>query len=125
MKFISLFSKTPNHKRFSYKPRYWDQEGEERREREERIRREIEREKGIKPDASEVQEGYRDRITGSFHAARKRSNKSSGELNAVLLRSGVVLFLVLFLMAFLTWGKDSLYALIVFVPVYFYFKFKK
>lgn len=125
MKFISLFTKPPSHKRFSFKPRYWDQEAEERKEREERIRREIEREQGIKREANDDTGDYRARIAGSFHASRRRSNKSSGELKAVLLRSGVLLFLVLFLMAFLTWGTDSLYALIVFVPVYFYFKFKK
>ena len=123
MKFISLFTKTPNHKRFAYKPRYWDPAAEERKEREERIRKEIEREKGNAQEDATA--GYRDRIAGSFHNARRRSNKSSGELNVVLLRSGVLLFLVLFLMAFLTWGKDALYALLIFVPVYFYFKFKK
>jgi hypothetical protein len=122
MKFISLFSKTPNHKRFNYTPRYWDQAAEERKEREERIRKDLEREQGLAPEGSP---NYRARIEGSFHSARKRSNKSSGELNAVLLRSGVLLFLVLFLMAFLTWGTDSLYALLIFIPVYFYFKFKK
>lgn len=124
MKFISLFTKTPNHKRFGYKPRYWDPEAEERKEREDRIRKEIERERG-QTEPTEEGEDYRARIAGSFHASRRRSNKSPGELNSVLLRSGVLLFLVLFLMAFLTWGKDSLYALIVFVPIYFYFKFKK
>ena len=122
MKFISLFSKTPNHKRFSYRPRYWDQAAEERKEREERIRRELEREQGLTPEG---ETNYRGRIAGSFQSARRRSNKSAGELNAVLLRSGVLLFLVLFLMAFLTWGTNSLYALLIFVPVYFYFKFKK
>lgn len=123
MKFISLFTKTPNHKRFSYKPRYWDEQAEERKEREERIRAEIERERGEQPEGTNSD--YRSRITGSFHASRRRSDKSKDELNSVLLRSGVLLFLVLFLMAFLTWGKDSLYALLVFIPVYFYFKFKK
>lgn len=125
MKFISLFGKTPGHKRFAYKPRYWDQGAEERKEREERIRAEIEREKGISSGEGDPSNGYRSRIAGSFHASRKRSNKSSEEMSRVLLRSGVLLFLVLFLMAYLTWGNNSLYALLVFVPVYFYFKFKK
>ncbi len=122
MKFISLFTKTPTHKRFAYKPRYWDQEAEERREREERIRRELEREKGIAPE--DVGD-YRARMTGSFQSARRRSNKSKAELNSVLLRSAVLLFLVLFLMAFLTWGKDAMYVLIVFIPVYMFFKLRK
>jgi len=122
MKFISLFSKAPGHKQFSYKPRYWDQAAEERREREDRIRREVEREQGI------TQEGtgdYRSRITGTFQSTRKRSNKSKSELNTVLLRSGVLLFMVLLLMAVLQWGRDALYLFLIFVPVYIYFKFKK
>jgi len=122
MKFVSLFSKIPNHKKFNYTPRYYDQEAEERKEREERIRREIEREKGMHPEDSG---DYRSRIAGSFHSARRRSNKSKSALNTVLLRSSVLLFLTLFIMAFLTWGKDALYSLIIFVPVYFYFRLKK
>mgnify|MGYP000909000812 CR=1 FL=1 len=122
MKFISLFTKTPEHKRFSYKPRYWDQEAEERREREERIRRELEREQGIVPESTG---DYRGRIAGSFQSARRRSNKPASERRTVLLRSGALLFLVLFLMAFLQWGKDALYIFFLFIPVYFYFRFKK
>lgn len=123
MKLPSLFTKAPNHKRFSYKPRYWDAEAEERKEREERIRLEIDRERGIQTEGTTGD--YRSRIAGSFHASRRRSDKKPDELKSVLLRSGVLLFLVLFLMAFLTWGKDSLYALLVFIPVYFYVKLKK
>lgn len=122
MKFVSLFGKTPNNKKFSYVPRYYDQEAEERKEREERIRREIEREKGLQPENSG---DHRSRIAGSFHSARKRSNKSKSDLNTILLRSSVLLFMTLFAMAFLTWGKDALYSLLIFVPVYFYFRLKK
>lgn len=127
MKFISLFTKTPNHKQFRYKPRYWDKEEEERKEREERIRKEIERERGLQPDPDSYRDdgGYRPRITGSFQAARRRSDKPKEELNRVLLRSGALLFLVLFLMAFLTWGKDALWGLILFIPLYFYIRFKR
>lgn len=122
MKFVSLFTKTPNHKRFNYTPRFYDPKEDERKEREERIRRELEREQGIQPENSG---DYRSRIAGSFQYSRKRSNKGKSELNAVLLRSGLLLFLALFAMAFLQWGKDSLYMLLVFVPVYFYLKFRK
>lgn len=122
MKFISLFNKPPDHKKFSYTPRFYDQKAEERKEREERIRRELAREEG--QDAVEVS-GYRSRITDTFQSARRRSNKGRGELNAVLLRSGLLLFLTLFAIAFLTWGTSALYSLLVFVPLYFYLKFKK
>ncbi|HRI78174.1 MAG TPA: hypothetical protein PLR06_01460 [Cyclobacteriaceae bacterium] len=122
MKFVSLFTKAPNYKRFSYNPRFYDQKAEERKEREERIRREIEMERGeLNGDAA----GYRSRMTGSFQSARKRSNKSQESLRSMLIRSGVLLFLTLFIMAFLTWGRVALYSLLLFVPVYFYLKFKK
>lgn len=122
MKFVSLFNKPPDNKKFNYKPRFYDQKAEERKEREERILREVDREKGL--DAQQA-EGYRSRLSGAFHIARRRSNKDKTELNAVLLRSGLLLFLTLFAIAFLTWGKDALYSLLVFVPLYFYLKFKK
>jgi hypothetical protein len=122
MKFISLFTKAPQHQRFNYTPRFYDPKKEEMKEREEKIRRELEREKGSLPagDAGD----YRSRISGSFQAARRRS-KTSSEPNAVMIRLGVLLFIVFFLMAFLTWGKPAIYSLFLFVPIYFYLKFKK
>jgi hypothetical protein len=122
MKFISLFTKTPSYKRFSYAPRYYDAKEEERKEREERIRREIAREKG---EAGAESGDYRARIAGSFQSARRRSNKSPGELSSTMMRLGVLLFLSLFLIAFFTWGKVVTYALLLFVPVYFYLKFRQ
>ena len=122
MKFISLFSKPPSHKRFSYEPRFYDAKAEEQREREERIRRELPQEQGINGSESS---GYRSRIAGSLQSSRKRSNKGKGELNATLLRSGLLLFLTVFAIAFLTWGEVVMYSLLLFIPLYFYLKFKK
>lgn len=122
MKFITLFGKTPNYKRFSYEPRFYDQKAEERKEREERIRREVERERG---ETSATDGNYRDHMTGSFQAARRRSKRGSGEFKTAILRSAVLLFMTLLVMAYLTWGKDALYSLLLFIPIYFYFKFKK
>ena len=121
MKFISLFSKTPSHKRFSYEPRFYDSKEEERKEREERIRRELDHERGAATDAA----GFRERMTGALQAARKRSKKGKGELNATLLRSGLLLFLTLFAMALLTWGQVAIYSLLLFIPLYMYLKYKK
>lgn len=127
MKFISLFTKAPDHKKFGYKPRYWNKEEEERKEREERIRMEVAREKGLQldPDADRDDSRHKTRIAGSFQAARRRSDKPKEELNKVLIRSGALLFLVLFLIAFLQWGNDALYGLILFIPLYFYMRFKR
>ncbi|MBI3220435.1 MAG: hypothetical protein HYZ44_13055 [Bacteroidetes bacterium] len=119
MKIISLFTKAPQHQRFSYRPRYYDPKKEEMQEREERIRRELELERGAHAEAGD----YRKRIAGSFQAARKRS-KPSAEKSAVIMRFGVLLFMTLLLMAMFTWGKDALYAGFLIVPFYLYMKFK-
>jgi len=123
MKFISLFTKAPNYQRFNYSPRYYDARKEEMKEREERIRREVEAEQGIASAAETT--GYRGRMTGSFHTARKRSKKVSSGPNVALLRLAILLFISLFLFAFLTWGKPVIYSLFIFIPVYFYFKFRR
>jgi hypothetical protein len=120
MKFVSLFTKAPSHQRFIYNPRFYDPKKEEMEERESRIRSELEKERGIKEDLTH----HRSRIAGSFQAARKRS-KASSEPNAAVLRSVILICLVLFLMAFITWGKVALYGLFILIPVYFYLKFKK
>lgn len=122
MKIPSLFTKTPAHHRFTYKPRFYNPEEEERKEREERIKREIELEKGIVSEGEQT--GYRSRIAGSFQAARKRS-KSSTPPNAALMRTASILFIVLFLMAFLQWGRPAMYLAFLIVPFYLYAKFKK
>lgn len=123
MKFISLFTKAPNYQRFNYSPRYYDAKKEELKEREERIRRELGAEQGIASTADAT--GHRSRMTGSFHAVRKRSKKVSSGPNVALLRLAILLFISLFLFAFLTWGKPVIYSLFIFIPVYFYFKFRR
>ncbi|HCM76082.1 MAG TPA: hypothetical protein DIS90_06855 [Cytophagales bacterium] len=119
MKFLSLFNKTPSHKSFNYTPRYYDPQKEEMQEREARIRRELklEQEKGAGD--------YRSRISGSFQSARKRSKQSSESLSANLLRFGIILFLVLFIIAYIQWGEIAFYGFALFIPFYLYMKFKK
>jgi hypothetical protein len=120
MKFLSLFTKAPQHQRFAYKPRFYDEQKEEMLARENRIKKELERERGV---INETQGEYRSRIAGSFQAARKRSKPTVGA-NAVMIRLGVLLFLSVFIIAFLQWGKPVLYSLFLFIPAYFYLKFK-
>jgi hypothetical protein len=119
MKIISLFTKAPTHQRFTYRPRYYDPSKDEMLERENRIRKEIERERGISHSDAE----YRSRIAGSFQAARKRS-KPSAQTGEVVMRLAVLLFLTLLLIAFFQWGKSALYIGLAFVPVYLYLRFK-
>lgn len=119
MKFLSVFTKTPSHQRFNYTPRYYDPKKEEMQEREARIKREL------KLENEEGPGDYRSRIAGSFHAARKRSKNTGGSLESTLLRFGIILFLVLFIMAYLQWGQVAFYGFALFIPFYIYLKFRK
>jgi hypothetical protein len=122
MKFLSLFTKAPQHQRFNYTPRFYDPQKEEMKEREERIRLEVIRNKGEVPEETA---NYRSRIAGSFQAARKRSKPEPGSgVSATMIRLGILLFFTAFIIAFLQWGQPVLYSLFLFIPFYFYIKFK-
>jgi len=119
IKFPSLFGRTPKHQKFSFEPRFYDARKEELQERENRIRQELENEKNKTVD------GYRSRIQGSFHSARKRSQASSSDLRAALIRIGVLLFLTIFIVAYLQWGNVAMYGFLIFIPLYVWMKFRK
>jgi hypothetical protein len=123
MKFLSVFTKAPKHQRFSYTPRFYDPQKEEMEERESRIKLELAREKGEINNEDLI--GHRRRISGAFQAARKRNNPVSAGTNATMLRLGILLFMVVFIIAFLEFGRPVLYSLILFVPFYFYLQFKR
>ncbi len=120
MKFLSIFTKAPTHQRFNYTPRYYDSAKEEVEERESRIKTELARERG---EAIE-ENNHRTRIAGSFHAARKRNASSPGGGSTAMLRLVIILFMVVFIIAYLQWGRPVLYSLLAIVPLYFYTKFK-
>lgn len=117
MKFPTLFGKIPKHQKFSFEPRYYDAKKEEMLEREARIRAELEAERGEAP--------YRSRIAGAFRAARKRSAATKGELNSALVRLGILLFLAIFIVAYLQWGKVAMYGFLAFIPFYLWLKLRK
>lgn len=121
MKILSLFTKAPQHQRFRYNPRFYDPVKEELKEREDRIKSELERERG---EVRQEPGDYRSRIAGSFQAARKRS-KPTTDTSATLIRLGILLFLTVLIVAYLEWGRTALYLLFLFVPFYFYLKFKR
>ncbi|MBL7874526.1 MAG: hypothetical protein JNL53_02615 [Cyclobacteriaceae bacterium] len=121
MKILSLFTKAPQHQRFRYNPRFYDPVKEELKEREDRIKSELERERG---EVRQEPGDYRSRIAGSFQAARKRS-KPTTDTSATLIRLGILLFLTVLIVAYLEWGRPALYLLFLFVPFYFYLKFKR
>lgn len=121
MKFLSVFTKAPKHQRFNFTPRFYDAQKEEMQERENRIRLEVEKQRGeVKPEESI----HRTRIAGSFRAARKRSNPEKATGNAVMIRLAVLLFITVLLIAYIEFGPPALYAMILFVPFYLYLKFK-
>lgn len=121
MKFLSLFTKAPQHQRFNYSPRFYDPVKEDLKEREGRIKKELDKEKGIESAADAPL--FRSRIAGSFHAARKRS-KQTGGTSVAMVRLFILLFITIFLIAFLEFGKPALYLFVLFVPFYLYLKFK-
>jgi hypothetical protein len=119
MKFPSLFGRTPSHRRFEYKPRFYDPQKEEMQDRERRIREELALEK---EESQAMDLDYRSRMKGAFHRSRRRS-KPASETSAALLRLALLLFITLFLFAFLTWGSVALYGLLLVLPVWIYFRF--
>ncbi len=120
MKFPSLFTKTPNYKRFGYTLRFYDPQEEQRKEREERIRKELR----LQETAETETQPYQSRIAGSFKVARKRSVRQS-DPSSSLLRIIILTFLALWLIGYLQFGKPALYALVLFVPFYLFLKFRK
>ena len=131
MKIPQFFAKTPNHKRFSYQPRFYNPENEERLAREERIRQELEAAGKLKAEetarVSELtgkEAGYRARINGSFRQAKKTVNAQAYP-SANMLRFMILMILVVGLIAFLQFGTIALYGLAaVFIPFYLFLKFR-
>jgi Flp pilus assembly protein TadB len=122
MKFLSLFTKTPQHQRFNYVPRFYDPQKEEMEEREKRIKEEIEKEKGVSNEDDPFK--HRTRMAGAFQAARKRGNPKGVSMSSTMIRLSILLFLTIFIIAYLEYGKPALYSLILIVPFYLYLRFK-
>jgi Flp pilus assembly protein TadB len=124
MKLPSLFTKTPNYKRFGYTPRHFDPLAEERKEREERIGRELSIEAEKKSDEEDLH-SYRSRIAGSFRTAKKTATVQK-DPSANMLRLIILMVLSIGLIAFIEYGKIALYGVaLIIIPFYFYLKFRK
>lgn len=121
MKLPSLFTKTPKHRKFSFTPRFYDAKEEERKEREERIRKEL---KGAEEEKLiEDHSNYRSRIAGSFKSARRTASRQKSP-SSNLIRLIILTFLALWLIAFIQFGNVAFYALILFIPFYYFLKSK-
>lgn len=120
IKFPSLFGRIPKHQRFNYEPRYFDAKKEEKEAREARLRLEA---GGNTDDYSTG--SYRLRISGAFKSSRKNSKNISPELNALVVRLGIMLLLTVMLIAWLQWGQVAFYMLLLIVPAYFWVRFNR
>lgn len=118
MKFPSLFTKTPDHRKFSFTPRFYDVKEEERKEREERIRKELKKEE---EEQIESHPDYRSRISGSFKSARRTASRQKSPSSS-LIRLMILTFLTLWLFAYLQFGNVAFYGLLLFIPFYLFLK---
>lgn len=118
MKFPSIFTKTPQNKKFNYTPRYYNPEEDERKMREERIRREVDDEQIVQAPSAHAL-----RITGSFK--RSQRSRRSGIPPIGILRFVILLFLVLLLIVYLQYGNIALYGLGLMAPFYLYLRFRR
>jgi hypothetical protein len=121
MKFPSLFTKTPQHRKFSFTPRFYDAKEEERREREERIRNEL---KDNDEKDLLLHSDHRARIAGSFRSARRSASRQKNPSTS-LLRIIILTFLSIWLIAYLQFGNVAFYALLLFIPFYLFMKFRE
>ena len=121
MKFISLFTKTPEHRKFSYTPRFYDAQEEERKIRNERIRQEVQAQ--VSGKEPETESGYRSRIAGSFKTAKKTALRQA-DPSASMIRLIILTFLAFWLYAFIQFGNVAFYGLLLLVPFYFFLKFR-
>ncbi len=110
------FLRTPKPQRFSFTSRYYDPLKEEMKERTERIKAELNRDKD---NISTYDPSSR--IKGSFKERRPTGvNRHSNILQSIIL-----LLLVGLILGYLEFGNYALYIGLLIVPVYFYFRFKK
>ena len=125
MKFLQLFNKIPNYKRFGYTPRHYDPKEEERKERELRIKKELMSEEEKKNLNEDDALGYRKRIAGSFKTAKK-TVAPQADPSSTMIRLVILMIITFGLFAFLEYGKIALIGVaLVFIPFYLYLKFRK
>lgn len=117
-KIPTLFNKIPKHKRFNYAPRHYDALEEERKEREERIRKELQ----LKENEAVVDDSYRTRISGSFRTSRKTQGRQL-DPSANMLRLIIITLLVGWFFAYLQYGNIAMYGLLLIIPLYLWIKF--
>ncbi len=92
MKFF--VTRTPKHRQFDYKPRYWDQEAEEREERLKRL--ESLKDGSVEGTKARISSGFKRGYRGNSTVRRRQVMRS----NLILI--GIVVLLLFFCYLFLT-----------------------
>jgi Flp pilus assembly protein TadB len=125
MKFIQLFTKIPNYKKFGYMPRHYDPREDERKERELRIRMELDKDQDKVKKEDIVVQDYRTRISGSFRTAKKTVSPQA-DPSSSMVRLIITMIITVGLIGFLQYGKIALVGVaLVIIPFYLYLKFRK
>jgi Flp pilus assembly protein TadB len=123
MKIPSFFTKTPKHKRFSFTPRFYDEREYELKERQERIRREIESKKAAGESTDDIDPAlfsHRERIAGSFRSSARRSiHGGRSSPSTMLVRFILFTFMAIWVIAYLEYGNVAFYGLLLIFPIYF------
>jgi hypothetical protein len=128
MKFLQIFNKTPNYKKFNYTPRFYNAEEEEMKARVQRIEREL---NVPTPKSEEVNESdHRARIRGGFSRARQANGAgattSSSSSSPILLRFAILLILTVGFIGYLEYGMVAIYGIaLLIIPIFLYLKFRK
>ncbi|MEL7147041.1 MAG: hypothetical protein AAFO69_11780, partial [Bacteroidota bacterium] len=108
----------PRHKSFDYAPRHYDPIKEEIEERTDRIRKELQAEGVIDSPEGENEERRRHAANISFRRTTSSDN------NASLIRLLIAVVLGSLAVGWLYYGDKVLYALVLVLPAYVYFRFK-
>lgn len=125
MKFIQLFTKIPNYKKFGYMPRHYDPREEERKEREHRIRMELRKDEDKVEKEDIIAQDYRTRISGSFRTAKKTVSPQA-DPSSSMVRLIITMIITVGLIGFLQYGKIALVGVaLLIIPFYLYLKFRK
>jgi Flp pilus assembly protein TadB len=92
------------------------------KERQERIRRELEKKKAAGESTEDIDPallGYRERIAGSFKSSARRSIHGRSSPSIMLIRFVLFTFLAIWVVVYLEYGNVAFYGLLLIFPIYF------
>jgi hypothetical protein len=90
---LSRLFKLPNHKKFEYRPRHFDEAKEELNQRVERIKQEVNREKTGKSSSFSSSEQLRSRMKQRWNRNSHSSSVKTSNMRVILIIAAIVLIL--------------------------------